>query len=60
MDSLSRRNPDEVAGRTQGNTVVNVRVSADTAADGLAEWLGRVVPVRITKAGPHSVSGEML
>jgi tRNA-2-methylthio-N6-dimethylallyladenosine synthase len=60
VDSLSRRSPGEVAGRTEGNTVVNVRASADTAADGLATWLGQVVPVRITKAGPHSVSGEML
>lgn len=60
VDSLSRRSQDEVAGRTEGNTVVNVRVAADTAADGLAKWLGQLVPVRITKAGPHSVSGEML
>ena len=60
VDSLSRRSPDEVAGRTEGNTVVNVHVPADTSADGLARWLGRLVPVRITRGGPHSVSGEML
>jgi tRNA-2-methylthio-N6-dimethylallyladenosine synthase len=60
VDSVSRRSPGEVSGRTEGNTVVNVRVSADTAADGLAQWLGQLVPVRITRAGPHSVSGETL
>jgi tRNA-2-methylthio-N6-dimethylallyladenosine synthase len=60
VDSVSRRSRDEVSGRTEGHTVVNVRVSADTAADGLTKWLGRLVPVRITQAGPHSVSGETL
>ena len=60
VDSVSRKSQDEVAGRTDGNTVVNVHVPADTSADGLARWLGRLVPVRITRAGPHSVSGEML
>jgi tRNA-2-methylthio-N6-dimethylallyladenosine synthase len=58
VDSVSRRRGWEVAGRTGGNTVVNIAVPSDTA-DEPRKWVGRLVPVRVTRAGPHSLSGEL-
>jgi tRNA-2-methylthio-N6-dimethylallyladenosine synthase len=40
----------ELSGRTSGNTVVNFA--------GPADWVGRLVPVRITAAAPNSLRGE--
>ncbi len=50
VDSVSRRREAEVSGRTSTNVVVNL--------PGTASWLGRLVPVRIERAGPHSVWGR--
>jgi tRNA-2-methylthio-N6-dimethylallyladenosine synthase len=50
VDRLSRRRAWELAGRTDGNTIVNF--------PGPAEWVGRLLPVRITDAGPNSLRGE--
>jgi tRNA-2-methylthio-N6-dimethylallyladenosine synthase len=50
VDSVSRRRIHQVAGRTTGNTVVNL--------PGSHEWLGRTLPVKILRAGPNSLSGE--
>jgi tRNA-2-methylthio-N6-dimethylallyladenosine synthase len=50
VDSRSRRDERELAGRTSGNTVVNL--------PGDPAWLGRLVTVEITKAGPNSLSGR--
>ena len=50
VDSVSRRRDWEVSGRTFGNTVVNL--------PGPREWLGRTVPVRITRAGAYSLAGQ--
>jgi tRNA-2-methylthio-N6-dimethylallyladenosine synthase len=59
VDSASRRQSHEVSGRTSGNTVVNFPVPSDTTGDTpQGAWIGRTVPVRITRAGPHSVWGE--
>jgi tRNA-2-methylthio-N6-dimethylallyladenosine synthase len=52
VDSVSRRREWELSGRTFGNTVVNF--------PGPGEWLGRTVPVRITRAGAYSLAGEPL
>jgi tRNA-2-methylthio-N6-dimethylallyladenosine synthase len=52
VDSVSRRRDWELSGRTTGNTVVNF--------PGPREWLGRMVPVRITRAGAFSVGGEAI
>jgi tRNA-2-methylthio-N6-dimethylallyladenosine synthase len=52
LDSRSRRRPQELAGRTTGNAVVNV--------PGEPEWVGRTVPVAIRRAGPNSLWGEVL
>jgi tRNA-2-methylthio-N6-dimethylallyladenosine synthase len=59
VDSASRRRPEEVSGRTGGNTVVNFPVPADRRGDRASPgWIGRTVDVRITRAGPHSLWGE--
>jgi tRNA-2-methylthio-N6-dimethylallyladenosine synthase len=50
VDSASRRRAWELAGRTTGNTVVNL--------PGDPSWIGRLVPVTIRRAGPHSLWGE--
>jgi tRNA-2-methylthio-N6-dimethylallyladenosine synthase len=50
-DGRSRRRDAEVSGRTTGNTVVNFR--------GHDSLLGQLVPVRITRAGAYSLSGEL-
>ena len=51
VDSRSRRRTEELSGRTTHNTVVNF--------PGRAEWLGRTVGVRIRRAGPNSLWGEV-
>jgi tRNA-2-methylthio-N6-dimethylallyladenosine synthase len=57
VDSASRRQDAELSGRTMGNTVVNFPAPADTPS-GDRSWIGRTVPVRITRGGPHSLRGE--
>lgn len=51
VDSLSRRRATEVAGRTSGNTVVNL--------PGGAELIGQLVRVRVTEAAPNSLRGVL-
>jgi tRNA-2-methylthio-N6-dimethylallyladenosine synthase len=50
VDSRSRRREWELSGRTSGNTVVNFA--------GRPDWIGQIVPIRITAANPNSLSGE--
>jgi tRNA-2-methylthio-N6-dimethylallyladenosine synthase len=47
VDTVSRS--DELGGRTRGNMVVNFR--------GPGAWVGRLVPVRITRATPFQLRG---
>jgi tRNA-2-methylthio-N6-dimethylallyladenosine synthase len=59
VDSASRRRTHELSGRTSGNTVVNLPMPSDTPGSTAAEgWIGRSVMVRITRSGPHNLSGE--
>ena len=59
VDSASRRRSQELSGRTSGNTVVNLAMPTDTSGSEVAgDWIGRTVTVRITRSGPHSLSGE--
>jgi len=59
VDSASRREMHEVSGRTSGNTVVSFPVPTDTTGNtDPGRWIGRTVPVRITRAGPYSLWGE--
>jgi tRNA-2-methylthio-N6-dimethylallyladenosine synthase len=50
VDAASRRRETELSGRTSTNVVVNL--------PGPAAWIGRTLPVRIERAGPHSVWGQ--
>jgi tRNA-2-methylthio-N6-dimethylallyladenosine synthase len=52
VDAASRRRDTELSGRTSGNVVVNL--------PGPASWIGRTLPVRIERAGPHSVWGRSI
>lgn len=52
VDSVSRRRSTDLAGRTEGSIVVNFA--------GPSEWIGRLVPVRITEAAPNSLRGEVV
>jgi tRNA-2-methylthio-N6-dimethylallyladenosine synthase len=52
VDSVSRRRPDEVSGRTPGNVVVNLPATP-------APPMGSLVNVRVTTAGPNSVRGSL-
>jgi tRNA-2-methylthio-N6-dimethylallyladenosine synthase len=52
VDSTSRRRDWELAGRTSGNMVVNL--------PGPAEWMGRLLPVRLTGSGAYSLRGDAL
>ena len=55
IDSVSRRRDAEISGRTSGNTVVNCETPSGGDA---SEWIGRTIPVRIRRAGPHSLWGD--
>jgi tRNA-2-methylthio-N6-dimethylallyladenosine synthase len=50
-DSASRRRTTDLSGRTTGNTVVNF--------PGDSSWIGRLLPVRIHRAGPNSLWGRV-
>src|SRR5439155_14560909 len=52
VDAASRRRETELSGRTSTNVVVNL--------PGPAGWIGRTLPVRVERAGPHSVWGRAL
>lgn len=51
VDSVSRRRPWEVAGRTTGNTIVNF--------PGDEDLIGTLVAVRVTGAAPNSLRGAL-
>ncbi len=51
VEGTSRKNPRELAGRTENNRVVNF--------PGAAELIGEMVDVRITRALPNSLRGEL-
>jgi tRNA-2-methylthio-N6-dimethylallyladenosine synthase len=51
VDAASRRRDVELSGRTGTNVPVNL--------PGPPEWIGRTLPVRVERAGPHSVWGRV-
>jgi tRNA-2-methylthio-N6-dimethylallyladenosine synthase len=51
VEGASRRNPSESSGRTPNHRIVNF--------PGSPAWVGRIIPVRITRAFPHSLRGEV-
>jgi tRNA-2-methylthio-N6-dimethylallyladenosine synthase len=52
VEGGSRKDGDELAGRTGNNRVVNFKGSADL--------VNRFVDLRVTSAMPHSLRGEIL
>jgi tRNA-2-methylthio-N6-dimethylallyladenosine synthase len=54
VDGVSRKNPNELAGRTDNNRVVNFAKGEDSA-----RLTGQFVDIDITKALPHSLRGEV-
>jgi tRNA-2-methylthio-N6-dimethylallyladenosine synthase len=50
VDAASRRRETELSGRTSTNVVVNL--------PGPPAWIGETLPVRVERAGPHSVWGQ--
>jgi tRNA-2-methylthio-N6-dimethylallyladenosine synthase len=52
VDGVSRRRGTELTGRTSGNSVVNF--------PGDPAWRGRMVRVRVARAGPNSLWGEIV
>jgi tRNA-2-methylthio-N6-dimethylallyladenosine synthase len=52
VDSHSRRRDWELSGRTGANTIVNFA--------GRADWIGRLVTVKVTGANPNSLRGEVV
>ncbi|HNE12402.1 MAG TPA: tRNA (N6-isopentenyl adenosine(37)-C2)-methylthiotransferase MiaB [Accumulibacter sp.] len=55
VESRSRKNTQEVAGRTDNNRIVNFATGGDPA-----DLLHRFVEMRITAALPHSLRGELV
>ena len=51
VEGNSRKDPQELAGRTENNRVVNF--------PGASELIGEMVDVRITRALPNSLRGEL-
>lgn len=52
VERLSKKDKNQVAGRTENNRVVNV--------DGTPDMIGNFVQVRITEALPNSLRGEVI
>jgi len=52
VEGLSKKDPHQLAGRTENNRVVNF--TADN------QWIGQFVTVKITEALPNSLRGEMV
>ncbi|MCW8888865.1 MAG: tRNA (N6-isopentenyl adenosine(37)-C2)-methylthiotransferase MiaB [Gammaproteobacteria bacterium] len=52
VERVSRKNEQQVSGRTENNRVVNF--------NGSAELIGHFVPVKITEALPNSLQGELV
>jgi tRNA-2-methylthio-N6-dimethylallyladenosine synthase len=52
VERPARKDPNQLAGRTENNRVVNF--------DGPSELIGQFVEVRITEALPNSLRGELL
>jgi tRNA-2-methylthio-N6-dimethylallyladenosine synthase len=52
IEQPSRKNPQELAGRTENNRVVNL--------SGEPSLIGQLVNVRITQALPNSLRGELV
>ncbi len=55
VDGVSRKDPNELAGRTDNNRVVNFAAKGEDPA----RLIGHFVDIDITQALPHSLRGEV-
>lgn len=55
VDAFAKKNPHELAGRTDNNRVVNF----DPRRDNPSQLIGHFVDIDITQALPHSLRGEV-
>ena len=55
VDGVSRKDPNELAGRTDNNRVVNFAANGNDSA----RLIGQFVDIDITKALPHSLRGDV-
>jgi tRNA-2-methylthio-N6-dimethylallyladenosine synthase len=55
VDGVSRKNKNELAGRTENNRVVNFAANGSESG----RLIGQFVDIDITKALPHSLRGEV-
>jgi tRNA-2-methylthio-N6-dimethylallyladenosine synthase len=55
VDGVSRKDPNELAGRTDNNRVVNFAAKGENSA----RLIGQFIDIDITKALPHSLRGEV-
>ena len=55
VDGVSRKDPNELTGRTGNNRVVNFAAKGENSA----RLIGQFVDIGITKALPHSLRGEV-
>ncbi len=54
VEGPSKKNPQELSGRTENNRVVNFSTQSHSSV------IGQIVEMRITHAHPHSLRGEVL
>lgn len=54
VEGPSKKNPQELSGRTENNRVVNFSAQSQPSV------IGQIVEMRITHAHPHSLRGEVL
>ena len=52
VEGQSKQSPRDVTGRTRSNKVVNF--------EGSPEWVGRLIPVRVTQGFAHSLRGQSI
>lgn len=58
VEGASRKNPDELTGRTESNRIVNFKNS--NHMDLNPNLIGKIIPVRITEIKTNSLYGEMV
>jgi len=54
VEGPSKKNPQELQGRTENNRVVNFDGGADSA-----QWIGRMVDIKITRSFAYSLRGDL-
>ena len=59
VERPSRKDPRQLAGRTENNRWVNFDPNLDDASNGSGQLIGRFVDVEIVEALPNSLRGRL-